>query len=244
MESNIKASFIPKDAGNLGSSAPLPSSRFASRRSSLVDVLMIFAVVLLVASVALGAGAFLYLNYVNASYKNGINTLKRTSNDTSFVTQATRTADRMSIASKLLAAHLAPTIFFDLLDNLTLKSVSFDNLKYDTTQGSDVEISMQGVAGSVNAIALQAEVLSKNPAFSSPIFTNISRQKDGVHFLLTVQVSPASLAYSTLVSGQTAAAASATGNPQAAQGQAAGTPQSAPTGTSTKSAAQIPLFTQ
>jgi hypothetical protein len=88
---------------------------------------------------------------------------------------------------------------FDLLEQLTLQTVSYDDLKYDATQGGEIVVSMQGVASSVNSIALQAEKLSENVAFSSPIFTNISRQKDGVHFLLTTKINPAALNYGNTI---------------------------------------------
>lgn len=198
MESNIKASFIPKDAGNLGQVAA--SSRSYTRaRSGLTDVLVLFGVVLLIASIALGVGAFLYLNYLQSSYTNGIETLKRSGNDDAFITEATRSANRMSVAGELLSTHTAPRILFDLLEQLTLTTIAYEDLKYDATQGGEIVLSMQGVAASVNSIALQAEKLSENPAFSSPIFTNMSRQKDGVHFLLTTNINPAALNFGNTI---------------------------------------------
>jgi hypothetical protein len=196
MESNIKSSFIPKDAGNLGSVAV---QRYTRARSGLSEIMLLFGVVLLIASIALGVGSFLYLNYLQSSYTNGIETLKRSGNDDTFVAEVTRSANRMSVGGELLSTHTAPSILFDLLEQLTLQTVSYDDLKYDATQGGEIVVSMQGVASSVNSIALQAEKLSENVAFSSPIFTNISRQKDGVHFLLTTKINPAALNYGNTI---------------------------------------------
>jgi hypothetical protein len=58
---------------------------------------------------------------------------------------------------------------------------------------------MQGNAKSVNAIALQADLLAKHSAFSSPIFSNISREKDIVRFDLKSNVNPSSLNYANML---------------------------------------------
>ena len=54
---------------------------------------------------------------------------------------------------------------------------------------------MAGVAQSVNSIALQAQIFSKNGIITSPIFSGIERQIDGVHFDFNALVNPAAINY-------------------------------------------------
>ena len=57
---------------------------------------------------------------------------------------------------------------------------------------------MQGVAQSVNSIALQADLLSKSGVLSNPIFSNINRQVGGVRFDFSADVNDQALRYSAV----------------------------------------------
>ncbi len=70
---------------------------------------------------------------------------------------------------------------------------------------------MKGIAGSVNSIALQADLFAKHQAFSNPIFSNINREKDGVHFDLVVDINPTNLRYVNLLQGAAPAASAVPG---------------------------------
>ncbi len=66
---------------------------------------------------------------------------------------------------------------------------------------------MEGVAQSVNSIALQAEIFSKNGVIASPIFSDIQRQPEGVHFSLSALINPAAINYGQVSNAAGAAAA-------------------------------------
>lgn len=224
MESNIKSSFIPKDTAQLTGRAP------AYSRSGLNDILVLLGIVLMVVSVALGAGVFLYAQFLESSLNSKKEQLERAQAafEPNLIAELTRLDDRMKIGEDLLEKHTAPSILFALFEQLTLETVSFRDFQYDATQDEAINIKMRGLAQSVNSIALQADILGKHPAISSPLFTNIGREEAGVRFDLAATVKPSALRYTNLVSG--AAAGGATTDTTGAQ------PTPSPEGSS------VPLF--
>lgn len=206
MESNIRSSFIPKDAGNIGASIRTPNGS-----SGIFDLLVLVAVVFLVASVALGIGVFLYVEFLQTSLTSKKQQLARAQDafEPTLIAELTRLDDRLKASQTLLDRHVAPSIVFDLLEQLTLETVSFSNFSFDATQAEGMKVTMQGVAQSVNSIALQADLIAKHQAFSSPIFSNINRDRDFVRFDLAVDVNPTAIRYVNILN-QGAAAAAAT----------------------------------
>lgn len=197
METGIKSSFIPQDA-------QVAAAPRAMRGPGLSDLLILIAIVVLVASVALAIAVFLYVQFLKTSTASKLEQLERAKAafEPSLIQELTRLDDRMSAADKVLSEHVAPSVFFHILEQLTLQTVSFSNLDFRAADAQDMSIKMRGVAASVNSIALQADYLSKSGAIASPIFSNIDRQVTGVHFDLSAIVNPAALRYV-----QTAAAA-------------------------------------
>ena len=195
MESSIKTSFIPKDATIVRTPRPPGRTGFA-------DLLILIAIVFLVASLALAAGVFLYLQFLQTSSASKLAQLERAkqSFEPSLIQELTRLDDRMRAADAVLEGHIAPSMFFHLLEQLTLKTVAFTNLSFQSG-GQHVTISMDGLARSVNSIALQADYLSKSGMITSPLFSNIDRRVDGVRFNLNAIINPLSLRYGTLILG-------------------------------------------
>ncbi len=198
MESGIQSSFIPRDAAE-----PQKSTRIRNG-SGLGDLLLVLGIVALVASISLAVAVFLYQQYLNAQSQSDVAQLQRAQQqfEPSLIQQLIRLNDRMQSAQSLLDAHIAPSALFDILDQVTLQTVSFASLDFDATNPQQIKISMTGVAQSVNSIALQDDLLSKSGVFTSPIFANIVRQKDGVHFSVSALVNPAALNFGQLTSGQ------------------------------------------
>ncbi len=196
METGIKSSFIPQDA--VVSQAPR-----AMGRTGFADLLILIAIVFLVASLALGAGVFLYDQYLQTSSTAKLQQLERARQafEPSLIQELTRLDDRMHAASAILDGHIAPTIFFNILEQLTLQTVAFNSLTFQGNDAQNMTITMDGIARSVNSIALQADNLSKSGAITSPLFSNIDRRLDGVNFNLTAKINPTSINYSQLLLG-------------------------------------------
>jgi len=180
----------------------MPSAR-RSGGGGLNDLLLLCAIVLFVASVALAIGVFLYQQFLSTESASKLAQLERAKSafEPSLIQQLTRLDDRMHAADKLLAAHLAPTAFFQALNQATLQTISFQTLSLTASDPQHMAIKMAGIAQSVNSIALQADLFSKNGIITNPIFSNIARQQDGVHFDLSAVVNPAAISYQALVAG-------------------------------------------
>lgn len=198
MEPVIKSSFIPTDTETV---------RAAPRRSGgLADLLTLMALVLFIASLALAAGVFLYAQYLEKSKasKSANLELARAAFEPALIQTLTRLDDRMQAADSVLGAHVAPTIFFNILEQVTLQTVSFRSLVFDAADPKRVTIRMRGIAESVNGIALQADLFTKNGVLTSPIFTNIDREIDGVNFDVSALLNPNTIRYTSLFSPLTA----------------------------------------
>lgn len=193
MESNIKSSFIPDDAAQLGRAS---KAALSTGGGGLFDVTALLATVLLVTSLALGVGVFLYVQLLQSSLASKREQLVRAQEafEPTLIQELTRLDDRMQAAQEVLNKHTAPSLMFDFLEEITLSTVSYKNFTF-TAEGDTPEIKMQGVAQSVNSIALQADLLGKHTGVSSPIFSNITRDTDGVRFDLVATVIPASIRY-------------------------------------------------
>ncbi len=211
----MPGSFIPHDTAV----APVRSRRAGG---ALNDLLLLCGIVLLIASGALAVGVFLYEQFLQTQSASKVVQLQRAEAafEPSLIEQITRLDDRMHAEDSVLSAHTAPTALFQALNQATLQTVSFTSLDFEAPDPAHVSLQMQGIAQSVNSIALQAELFSKNGVITSPIFSNIARQPDGVHFNLAAVVNPAALNYSQLVAAA-AAAVSAT------QSSSAGSPSAA-----------------
>ncbi len=190
VDTGISGSFIPHDT----SVAPVVRS---SGGGGLNDLLLLCSIVLLVASAALAIGVFLYGQYLGTESTAKLSQLERAKAafQPALVQQFTRLDDRMHAAELILSRHLAPSRFFSALEAATLQTVSFQTLDIQSADSSNLSVAMAGVAQSVNSIALQADLFSKNGVITSPIFSNITRQADGVHFNLSAIVNSAAIRF-------------------------------------------------
>ena len=64
----------------------------------------------------------------------------------------------------------------------TITTVAFRSFDFDAANTGHMSLKMNGIAESVNSVALQADLFSKGGIITSPIFSNINRQSGGVLF--------------------------------------------------------------
>ncbi len=214
METAVPASFIPHDT-------PAASGGYRERSAGLPELALLISIILLVASSALAGGVFLYAQYLATASSSKVQQLDRAKAafDPALIQKIMRLNDRLHAADALIGTHLAPTLFFDALQAATLSTVSFADLDLQA-DSAGMTIKMSGVAQSVNSIALQADLFSKNGVIKDPIFSGIDREQDGVHFALTAEVDPKAVGYGQLLRAlapQAAGAASAVPVEQPAQ---------------------------
>lgn len=196
METGIQSSFIPHDAGDIKITPPrIGGAGFA-------ELILLVCIVLVVASGALAGAVFIYKQYLQTATNSKKEQLQRAKEafDPSLIQQLTRLDDRMHAGSKVLAQHVAPSVFLEALSQATLTTIAFTSMTIDDNDLQHINVKFSGVAQSVNSIALQAQVFGKNSVIANPIFSNIGRQPDGVHFNLTVAVNPKSIGYDQMLS--------------------------------------------
>jgi len=196
MESNIKASFIPDK---------LPSSEGRGRGSQspkggIGDIFILIAVVTLAVALALAAGVFLYASYLSSSIQSKGDQLTRAeqSFEPALVEELVRLDQRLAASNDVLSRHLAPSEVFNLLEELTLQSVSFSAMDYSVGEDDTITLKLHGKARTVNGVALQASVFGQHNAITNPIFSNLNLVGDGVEFDVTSTVNPAALRYTTV----------------------------------------------
>src|SRR3989344_3821010 len=196
VETGIPTSFIPHETA-------APTSARRRDGGGLNELLLLCAIVLFVASAALAVGVFLYGQFLAAESASKLEQLERAKAafQPALIQQLTRLDDRMHAADRVLGAHIAPSQFFRALEQATLQTVSFQTLAFQVPDSQHLSIKMAGTAQSVNSIALQADLFSKNGVITSPIFSNIARQADGVHFNLAAVVNPSKINYVKAAAG-------------------------------------------
>lgn len=195
-EQPSSTSFIPRDGGET-------SHARHSGSGGLLELMILVAIVLFVASGALGVGTFLYHKYLQASNASKIDQLERATAafEPALIQELTRLDDRMRAASDILERHVAPSALFSMLEKTTLQTITFNSLTLDTVDPQHMSIKMEGVANSVNSIAHQADLFSKVGMISNPIFSDIDRQDDGINFTLSALLNSATLSYAAIQRG-------------------------------------------
>ncbi len=198
METGIQSSFIPQDAGEVKLTPPKIGGS-----AGFSELVLLLSIVLVVASGALAGAVFIYKQYLQTATNSKKEQLQRAKEafDPSLIQQLTRLDDRMHAGSTILAQHIAPTVFLEALSQATLTTISFSSMTLESNDLQHVNVNFSGVAQSVNSIALQAQVFGKNAVVANPIFSNIGRQPDGVHFSLTMVVNPKSIGYQQMLAG-------------------------------------------
>lgn len=166
-------------------------------------MLMLLGLVLFIASAVLAVGVFLYVQYLDTSAASKLDQLNRAKAafEPALIAELTRLDDRMRAADEVLSVHIAPSTLFSVLQQLTLQTVAFSSLDFSAQNSSDMTLTMQGIAQSVNSIALEADLLSKSGIITSPIFSNMNRTQEGVRFDFTSGINAEGLRYRTVRAG-------------------------------------------
>jgi len=194
MDSKITSSFIPRDTAT-------SSPKRAPQLGGGFDLLMLGGVILFVSSVSLAVGVFLYMQLVESSLADKSEQLKRAQEafEPALIAELTRLDDRITSSEDVLYQHLAPSELFRILEDLTLETISLRSLDFEARRGGDITIDIAGVARSVNSIALQADLYGKHTAITSPIFSNISRDENGVLFDVEASLNPTAFKYTNVL---------------------------------------------
>lgn len=189
METKFQSSFIPKKS--FGSPATGSSSGAIGFFTSV-------AVVVFLIVAALWAGVFIWGKTVKAEIleMEGDLVAAREAFNPALVQELTRLDNRIESAKKLLAAHLAVSAVFDLLEKSTLLNVSYGDFDFSVGSSGEIKVLLEGQAKSFNSVALQSDSFAGEKFIKNPIFSDVNLDDSGnVLFTFVATLDPALLSY-------------------------------------------------
>lgn len=161
MDTKFQSSFIPKQPVN---------EPVRYRSGSNIFFLLSFLIFIVG---CIGAGGVYFWDKQldgNIANVNSSLVLFRNSFDQNTIKEFTYLDSRINSADALLKKHIAPSVVFKIIGDVTLKNVRFTNFKYSNAGGDKVSIAMSGEAISYEAVALQSSAFT-NPQLRS-VFRN------------------------------------------------------------------------
>lgn len=188
MDSKFQQSFIPKES--LGGGMNF-------RAGQGLGIFPLIAIVIFLISAGAFGVAYLYKQSIVREISKLDADLAQTREifQPATIAEFKKLSNRLSVADKLLNNHTSLSRVFDVLEKETLKSVYFNSF-YLAGADKGFSLALKGVAKNFSAVALQSDVLGKNPAIKNPIFSNLDLdQKGNVVFDVAASVEPAVLFY-------------------------------------------------
>jgi hypothetical protein len=171
MESRFQTSFIPKKSVV---SEPMRGPR-------VINLFAVLSTVIFLMVLAGAVGTFFYGSYLEKAIAANKTLLEneKGSLDPELVRQIVRLDTRMQVGQKLINEHIAPSHFFDLLEEITLPSVRFSSFKFDFLDRDKVSLVMKGQASGFSAVALQSDIFNKTSVLQNPIVGSLALQPAG-----------------------------------------------------------------
>ena len=179
MPQKVPTSFVPKQ--------PVRTVKRPQARGPL-SIFAVAALVLIAAAAILAGLVFGYEFYLKNQKEQKAQELEvfKESVEPQVVEELARLSQRLVIAQELIAAHVAPSAIFSMLERDTVQGVVFSDFESKIGPSGDVELSMSGTAGDFNKLAYQAVVFRDNPYLRNQIFGDIAvGEESGVTFSFT-----------------------------------------------------------
>ena len=186
MEPKFRTSFIPKKT-------LATASQSQKKSGGGLGVMTLLSLIIAFGAITLSVGVFLYQQILEASLTRKTETLERAraAFEPALIEELVRIDSRIEAAKGILNKHITPSVLFETLEELTLKSVQFQD--FDLTRISDdkISISMKGIAQDFRGVALQADIFGKSRLIREPIFSNLNLNQEGrAVFSLSAFVDP------------------------------------------------------
>lgn len=184
MDQEFQTSFIPKKT--LTPQTP--------KRGGSFGLLNVIAFVIMVVSLLVAGGSYLYRDNLSQKIDEMKLSLDRAQNifEPELLEELEALDRRIQAAEVILGSHIAVSPIFEVLQDITLPTVRYVDFTYeiDSVNPDVVHVAMSGEAVSYDAITLQADLFSENRFIRNPIFSNFSLNKVGnVDFDLMFDVS-------------------------------------------------------
>lgn len=226
-----RSSFIPKET-----SAAIPTR---VRRRRTFHVFSFLASTLLIVSLLLAAGTYLYkinAEKNQAAIKEQLSLQRGLFNEAQLL-EIREFDRRLRAATFLLNNHLAPSKVFAALERETMNRIQFTKFSYKYNYPIDIILTLDGDTREFKTVALQAREFAAEPLFASSIFSNLGTAAvaqlsggsgappttSGVHFTVEGSVDQSLLKYEAPATLPTSAANFQEMLQGSSQGNAAGT---------------------
>jgi len=184
MDQEFQTSFIPKKT--------LVSK--PERRGGSFGLLNVISFVIMIVSILIAGGAYLYRDNLSQRVDEMKLSLDRAQNifEKSLLEDLQLLDRRIEAATVILKDHIAVSPIFGVLQDITLPTIRYIDFTYeiDAINPNVIHVSMTGEAVSYDAITLQSNLFSENRFIRNPIFSNFSLNRSGnVDFDLMFDVS-------------------------------------------------------
>lgn len=171
MESNFQTSFIPKK--------PIVEERTEVKRPT--SIFTIIAIFIFIAMVLMLAGSYFYRQVLAGEIKSKESTLGLAKGrfEPERINELQVLDRRLRAATELLSKHIAVTPIFEVLQEVTLKTIRYTRFSYEWTEKGRVLVRLGGIATGYRSIAIQSDLFSENKYIIDPVFSNLSLDEKG-----------------------------------------------------------------
>jgi len=160
------------------------------------------SIIVFVTTIIISVGVFGYQKYLEGQIKAMDTDLAaaRQALEPDLIKELTRTNNRFVAADQIISKHEIVSGFFNLLENITLQSISYSSLSYKANDAGVIEVNMKGFARSYASVALQAQIYGESKFVRDSIFSDLDLNDVGdVTFTLKAQIDPLAVSYESLI---------------------------------------------
>ena len=182
--SEVPTSFVPR--------IPVSSTKSTTAQFDFLKIILFFSLGIFITALLVSGGIFLYQRSLEGQLVQKqiqLQKIEKTLNQSN-VYSFVYLRDQLSSAQILLDKHLTLSRVFNLLEKLTVKKLSYINLKINIPKGKPATLEVEGVAANFAVLAAQAASLKKNKLLTNTVFSGFSLKRNGtVGFTLNATLS-------------------------------------------------------
>lgn len=189
MDPRLQSSFIPKK--------PLTEDR-VYRSSGRTSVFLVVSIIIFIVALAGSFGVFFLNQYQERIIATKDKDLLKTQDDLSgnLIKDLGRLDQRIEASDALLKQHISVSSVFKLLQELTAKSIRFNDLNYSIVPPDTIKLTLKGEGRSFNAVSFQSDVFRASQSLKNPLFSDVRLDDKGaVLFSIETGVDPALVLY-------------------------------------------------
>ena len=191
----FKTSFIPKKPLIRGDEGELQKG---------VHIVLFVSIVFFFATLLIAGGVFLYGALLDRQEQGLSSSIARAQEaiEPELILSLERIDARLKAAEHILDGHRVVSSVFELLEQLTLASVSFDNFRYVVEPEGKINLQLSGIARNYSSVALQSVLFGENQYIENPVFSNLQLNNQGnVAFNFSAQINERLTLYRNAVAG-------------------------------------------